>query len=466
MFCIECGYKNPDKNAIFCTNCGYPFSHNNEEKASIEKETPVRTEKKRQRKGKKLLLIALISLCIIGTGSYFAINYMTDPMKKFTALENAVMEGEQTQFIDGVSFDENILLDETSYFEWMKTEEWDDVKLELLSIFKREMNVEEPTRFTAFSIEDEPLFYVDVTPYVFGLFHTYEVHAAPTKLLVPEDYLTLQVKIADESFDLTKMKKGETVLEVYPGVYPFEAVSTEDDEIVYDEKLLIEPYASLFIPITDGRVTYTFATAPSYDSAVLYINGKKSDYTLKALMEDGTLKARDIQTLHAEWTAKDGKITRSNTIYMDEMGESDTLSFEFDERNTSTLQTKDEKLLDIGSFILSFRDAYEDSVNEGNYQYIARFLQDGSEVEKELIQFVDDMNQASYYYDFKLNTVTDVKKKKDNMYEVKTNETFVFHDDDGLVYDYDRDKRYHVKEKDETYEIIKIDYIDTKKKVR
>ena len=76
------------------------------------------------------------------------------------------------------------------------------------------------------------------------------------------------------------------------------------------------------------------------------------------------------------------------------------------------------------------------------------------------------MNQASYYYDFKLNTVTDVKKKKDNMYEVKTNETFVFHDDDGLVYDYDRDKRYHVKEKDETYEIINIDYIDTKKKVR
>lgn len=40
---------------------------------------------------------------------------------------------------------------------------------------------------------------------------------------------------------------------MYPGVYPFEAVSTEDDKIVYDEKLLIELYASLFIPITDGR---------------------------------------------------------------------------------------------------------------------------------------------------------------------------------------------------------------------
>lgn len=52
------------------------------------------------------------------------------------------------------------------------------------------MHVEEPIKFTAFSIEDEPLFYVDVTPHVFELFHTYEVHAAPTKLLVPEDYLT------------------------------------------------------------------------------------------------------------------------------------------------------------------------------------------------------------------------------------------------------------------------------------
>src|SRR5699024_9242636 len=134
-------------------------------------------------------------------------------------------------------------------------------------------------------------------------------------------------KIADESFDLTKMKKGETVLEVYPGVYPFEAVSTEDDEIVYDEKLLIEPYASLFIPITDGRVTYTFAAAPSYDSAVLYINVKKSDYTLIALMEDCTLESRDIQTFQAECTSKYCNISRSNKFYYDEMCVSDTLSF-------------------------------------------------------------------------------------------------------------------------------------------
>src|SRR5699024_12527145 len=100
-----------------------------------------------------------------------------------------------------------------------------------------------------------------------------------------------------------------------------------------------------------------------------------------------------------------------NTIYLKDSNEKDKLNFDFDERNTSELKTDNEKEMDVGSFVLSFRDAYEDAVNTGDYWYIERFLQPNSEVESGLKQFVADMRTGNYHYNFTVNTIRSEERR-------------------------------------------------------
>lgn len=472
IFCKSCGQEVVDKQNKFCLNCGQELGkdqqidkndlNNTKDHVSTTKSLP----HKKQGGPLKLILGILLAVAVL---LFIAFQWMIpnfDAEVKLRAMDVAISESNVEGFMGHLQLVEEANIDEASYFEYIKEIEWDNAREQLEDYLQTKTSNNAAHQYDVLGEMDNVLFQVVIEPKLFGLYKAMKVHALPSKLLVPDKELAYKATIEGVEYSLNKMKKDEVIGQYYPGTYDIKVTSRNDEKVLYEKTLYIEAFEELYLPIGSSDIKYTFQTEKTYHDAILYINGIKSEYSLADLVAGMLFTYEDDDFFHAEWDDGTGRLVRSNTIYLKDAKEKDKLNFDFDERNTSELRSDNEKEMDVGSFVLSFRDAYEDAVNTGDYWYIARFLQPKSEVEKGLKQFVADMRTGNYHYNFTVNTITSVKKVKDNQYEVDTNEKFIFTDTDGLVYDYDRIKRYHVDEVNGSYEIVKIDYIDTKKKVR
>src|SRR5699024_10634959 len=383
------------------------------------------------------LIVLVIALALI---SYQWVLPKFDAKEKLDAMDLAIGDGDVDEFMSYLQLVEGANIDEASYFEYIQEVEWDSVYAQLDDYLHVKTTSNAPHQYDVLSEMDEVLFEVIIEPKLFGLYKHMELHAIPSDLLVPKKKLAYNAIIDGVEFPLHKMKKDDVIGQYYPGTYDIKVAGKKDEEVLYEKILYIEGYEQLYLTIGSSDTKYTFKTEKTYNDAILYINGLKSEYTLADLVEGMLFTYEDDDFFHAEWDDGTGRYVRSNTIYLKDSNEKDKLNFDFDERNTSELKTDNEKEMDVGSFVLSFRDAYEDAVNTGDYWYIERFLQPNSEVESGLKQFVADMRTGNYHYNFTVNTITGVKKINDRQYEVDTNEMFVFTDTDGLVYDYDRIK--------------------------
>lgn len=472
IFCSACGQEDVDRQNKFCLNCGQKLRHHTIDDENDLNKTPANLVLKKESSHKKQegpikivigLLVAVIALSFV---SYKWVLPIFDAKEKLYAMDLAIGDGDVDEFMTYLQLVESANIDEASYFEYIKEVEWDNVYAQLDDYLHVKTSSNAVHQYDVLSEKDGVLFEVIIEPKLFGLYKDMELHAIPSNLLVPKKKLSYKAIIDGVEYPLNKMKKDEVIGQYYPGTYDIKVASKKDEQVLYEKILYIEGYEQLYLPIVSSDKKYTFKTEKTYNDAILYINGLKSEYTLADLTEGMLLTYEDDDFFHAEWDDGTGRIVRSNTIYLKDSNEKDKLNFDFDERNTSELRTDNEKEMDVGSFVLSFRDAYEDAVNTGEYWYIERFLQVNSEVESGLKEFVADMRTGNYHYNFTINTITAVKEINDKQYEVDTNEMFVFTDTDGLVYDYDRIKKYHVDEVAGGYELVKIDYVDTKKKLR
>src|SRR5699024_3080221 len=99
-------------------------------------------EKRKKNPKKKIWSIIAATIIILIIGTYSVTKYMIDPMKKLMKMNEAVEADEQSDFLDFIEFDEDIPLDEDSYFSWIKDNEWDDVHVALQTIFQKGLDVE------------------------------------------------------------------------------------------------------------------------------------------------------------------------------------------------------------------------------------------------------------------------------------------------------------------------------------
>src|SRR5690606_33277503 len=126
-FCIHCGMK-LESNQRFCIHCGQ------ERETTIEQNTtpvythttprsntppPQQRTRKPMTKQKKIVIwtIAII-LCGLFAAHQFLENYY-DPMKSFQALDEAIITNNYENFIDSLTFEENAIIDEESYFKYI-----------------------------------------------------------------------------------------------------------------------------------------------------------------------------------------------------------------------------------------------------------------------------------------------------------------------------------------------------------
>lgn len=498
-FCVECGEKLAE-NVKFCTNCGtkvnsavdeiseetpseehFPNAEQTKEHAAqagqknelttqtqgheqaVQVSAPPLTKEQLKARKKRNIFIAAIAILLLALfGVHKGLAHYFDPMNELKALDDAITNNDAQTFLSYIEFADDALLDEASYFDYIKKEVWADyMKPQLRSIIENNQDNANPLDEEIYDAHGEAIIKVKKAKKIF-LYPTYHLVAIPTELHGVSNLPDTTVTILEQEFSLAQ---EETILtKIYQGNYDIKATANNEyGAFEYEDTILVESYPTDFLDIEFATYTADIYYDDTYADAILYINGKSTEKKLKELETLGPLPADAQMKLYAVWKDREGNELLSKSI---EISDTDdlygSLYFEFDERNRLLANDLDHE--EVGQFILEFREAYEDAVNYVDFAFIQDYLKPGSAAEKGLREFVKDMEDGYYYYEFLENTVISVKEKGKNKYEVKTNEKFEFTDDDWKRYAYDRDKLYHVELVDDRWQIVKIDYLDTKKK--
>lgn len=500
MFCTNCGTEIKDKTLQFCINCGaslekeatrpeeptqltsasatsLPTNEDESIESVVQQTAPVQGEEKEdigvkqtvakdpgKSKRNKIFLsiLAIFLLALFGTYKWFE-NYY-NPMNELIAMDKAIKSNQQASFLAYITTDDDVYMDEKAYFTYLKEEEWDTVKRQYESIIQTNKSTLSALGQEVISEEGEVLFYVKEKKHLYGLFKGYTLEAVSIPFVLTSNMDKTKVKVAGQEIELKKQDKKHDIGEFYPGTYEVEATAKgKYGKFEYDEEIEVYATEKELIDIEFEADSFYVKSAYGFEDAVLFIDGKSTGQKIGDSLEIGPLPIGSNMKLHAEWKNSKGNVVRSNTETISDTGYSTNIYFEFDERNTFQANTKEVDEQEAGGYVLAFREAYEDAVNYADFSYITPYLKDGSHAAKDLAPFVKGMGEGSYYYEFDENTVTDVKNKKDGNYEVYTNELFTFYDDDGKVYDYNRDKKYILETVNGSLQITKIDYVDTKK---
>lgn len=454
--CTECGAKRGEEQA-FCTECGASFiklengSEDAVQQSNLQMTSP--PAKSPMSKQAKILLGVAGGLLLVLFGVYQWMSNYYDPVKVLQEMDHAVIDGDSKAFLKHIEFDKKAMLDKEEYFAFIKKYEWETVKPQLLNMMESKQKA--PFDFTVKSSNGAELYKVKQKKKL-GLFSTYTFRAIPSTLHVFSTMNDTVLTMNKQKFNVKENASLE-IEKVYPGTYKYEAKATnlfgdfkENDEFTVHSRDENELYIEFS--------TETYGIESDQMDATLYVNGKSTEKTLKELKHVGPFPDETEVKMHAEWKNPKGKVMKTKTVTQHDNNWG-TIYFEFGYDGHV-----DDYAFSASTYVLNFRDAYEQALNSKDYSIIASFIEKGSAAEKELKKFINDLDDMEFHYEFIKNDVLDSDLSDDDVYKVTTREKFMYtHYEKGKeeVTDYDREKVYHVKVTDDGYKIAKIDYRET-----
>lgn len=451
-FCTECGAKRAE-GQNFCTECGASFSDSVNVSKAEERQSNTQNPKTPLSKRTKMILAIAGSVFLIFLGVYQWLSSHYDPVKVLQEMDNAITEGDSKTFLQHIEFDKKAIVDEEQYFTYIKKYEWKSVKPQLLDLLESKQQA--PFDFTVKSNYGSDLFVVKQKK-KFGLFTTYVFRAVPSTL---HAYSTLD----DTALTIKKQKftvKENAPLEIekiYPGKYNYEAKAKNlFGEFHEKHEFLVEAKGANELYIEFPTEVYDIESDQM--DAILFVNGKSTNKTLKELEYVGPFPEGKEVKMHAEWKNPKGKVMKTKTVTpADEyLG---TLYFEFGYDDYVEYDS-----FSASDHVLNFRKAYEQALNAKDYSLIASFVEPGSAAEKELKKFINDLDDMEFHYEFTDNQIIGTEMVDDEAYKVTTIEEFTYtHYEKGEeeLTVYVREKIYHVKATDDGYKITKIEYRGT-----
>ncbi|MCF3942994.1 TcaA NTF2-like domain-containing protein [Oceanobacillus alkalisoli] len=461
-YCIQCGHELKE-NEAFCTECGTNQNSAASTPPTVESEkrTVNNAPKKPMSKKNKWLLGIAAGFVVVLIGAHLFLSSYFNPMKNFQAMDQAILDDDVEAFVDQINFDDSALLDEDSYFEYIKDYEWGTIKDQYVDLLEQDNH---PLSKSIYSNNGEKLFDVRQEKKLL-IFNTYSFQAEPATLNVSTNVADTNVAINETELKLEDSEAMETV-SIYPGVY---AVAAEAENhfgsFISETELEVTPSAEKDFMIEFEANEYTFTT--DVEEAQLFVNGEGTGLTFAELEKIGPVPYDTEFELHAELEKADGKVIKTDVLTMDDLG---WYGFEFyfnegEEEDASDAETasSDTDVADdsLGEIVLNFRDAYESALNNKDFSLIAPYLEEGSIAYDELEEYVGDLEDTAYHYDFTSNEIVDVEELAGDEVIVTTNEVFTFtnHLDDKI--DYDRTKEYVLVKSGEAYKIKAIDYVET-----
>lgn len=449
-FCHECG--NPmEENQVFCAECGTPRV---ESQNAVLTETPqgaVPKTKKPWSFKKKLAFISVGVLAIALAAGHYTIQAKTSPDNKISNFLTALESGDDEAVMKEISVSKDTVKNEEIYVAYLKSLDYDVLQANISDgaegIKKDGITrvITDDNGHKIFKLKQEK--YLSMYPMV-------TIEAVPVNVELVTDLPNGKYSIAEKNFDFAK---GEQVLgEFLPGIYPTTASSEgaynssleTDQEIVGNEDVAIE----------FKKQQMMVSLASDKPDAVVFINGKTTKKSVKDLTEIGPVFDGDTVSIHAE--LKDEKSNPVNATGGDQVNLSVGKEVVAEEQKEESVYF-DEATLE--EFIWNFRSAYEIALNSQRYSEVAQYLQPGSVALKEIDDFIGDLGDQYFLYQFYTDDVLDYEVDGNVAY-VTTYEEFDFTNHEYETTNYKRNKVYEVvADKNNGYKIVTITILDTKR---
>ncbi|MGD6803419.1 TcaA 3rd/4th domain-containing protein [Rossellomorea vietnamensis] len=461
-YCTECGAALKNSQA-FCTSCGAKGTQA-EPKTESETETgrvpePAPAPKKPMSKKKKYTLLSLGVIMMGIIAAHLIVSSVLDPSKEVQAMDRAVTDGDSDTFFNYITLEENALINKDHYLSYINESDWDSIREQLVQIISSDSKFDEVVT----DYKGNDLFRVKKGS-ILGLYKTYEVEAVPTQVVLKSNL--------DSTFTIEKikadLKQEEQVdlVKAYPGTY---SITGEASSLFGNMKVTEEVYISnnnnhiSELDIDFPGQEYSMKT--NFPEAILFVNGKSTGKSLEEFSVLGPFPEDEEISLYAELTGDDGKTLKSNQItqYDDVWG---TLHFTFEDSSVASASTdgtdsEEGSGDDAEQRVLDFRDAYEKSLNQHDFDLIADYMLPGSLAEEELIEYLDAMDNKEYTYDFVETSISGTAKINDTTYEITTFEKFIFKNHLGAKTNYEKEKIYTLVKTDSGFKIKFIDIKDT-----
>ncbi|WP_335871140.1 TcaA NTF2-like domain-containing protein [Bacillus sp. 2205SS5-2] len=448
-YCAECGAPLENEQA-FCQACGTK---------GAEKIQPRRPMSK-----KKKVSLAIFGVLVIGlVTSHLIVSSILNPLKTVQAMDRAVADNNSALFMENVELDENALIDHDQYLSYIKNANWENVRPQLVAIMQSDTELDS----IVVDSYNNDLFKVKKNS-ILGLYNTYEIHAIPNKIRLSTN-LESTFRINDVSVDVKSVENPVELTEAYPGTYSVSGETTSLFGTLHiSEEIQVNNNSNHISDIELNFPTEEYHIATKYPGATLFVNGESTDKTLEELVVLGPFPKDKEVTLHAEWTGDDGE-----TLISDQITQNDqkwgSLSFSFEEKDSQAVVDQndsgntEERYSEENQHVLDFRSAYEKALNAKNFELVADYLLPGSEAEEELIDYIGDLQDKEYSYEFTENSITESKNVKEDTFEISTLEIFVFTNHLGEKTVYQKEKIYTLMDSDYGYKIEKIDIKDTER---
>lgn len=449
-YCTECG-KALQNNQAFCESCGA--------KREVEKENSNKKVPKIPMSKKKKVSLSIAGILVIGlVSTHMILSSIYDPMKKIQSMDNAMTGNSEEGFLEYITFDKDSLLDKKQYFSYMNTLDWEDMREQLVTITESDL------KFDAF-VKDQrghDVFKVERDS-ILGLYKTYDIEAVPNQLFITTNMEPATFRIGDKTVSVKDSSEPVEVGKVYPGTYTVKADAANlYGEFSIEDDIEVKPTKSGDSKHSLEFSGDTYAIDTNFPEAVLFINGQSTKKSLQELEYLGPFPEDKEVTMFAELSQADGKAIKSEEVTQHQ-GSWGSLTFVFEEEDENLSADSSDTMEEANQFVLDFRDSYEQALNTRDYTLISSYLLSGSLAEEELVEYIGDLQDKDYSYDFRDNTIINSHEAEEGTFEITTNENFIFTNHLGEQTTYDREKIYTIIKEDSSFKIKKIDIHDTER---
>ncbi|WP_211654838.1 TcaA NTF2-like domain-containing protein [Planococcus alpniumensis] len=483
-FCSECGHK-LDADQVFCPECGTqqqtakvePQQVPVQPKAPVPQQAPKPARKPLTLK-KKVGVTLVVLLAAGGVAGHQIIKANTEPQQKVDAFLQGLYEGDMDSAMGEIIVPKDTVSDLTAFQEYLVEQDLTEFKSRFYEAGSGV--VEDGITRVVLHENGTELFKVKESKFI-GMYPGIEIEAIPMNVELASDVEGMEFILGDESVATVN---GELPLGQYlPGVYDC-SLSMKNGEV---EKIVESECG-----ITEGdEVLLDFNLKDmgveiwsNDEEAIVYINEKSTGKTVKDLPFVGPVDAEETIKLFAERKTEKGDVEQSEVIEaaagsfvqlpiysaVAEDEEKEKAEEKEDEKESEeaaeeevaeeeTAESVNEEQLQ--TFIADFRSAYEISLNAKDFSVVDEYLKEGSVARKELVDFIGNIGDDYYMYEFWIDEAVGVEILEDKAF-VTTYEEFDFTNHLGEVTNYKRSKKYEVQGTDSgDLKISRIDIIDT-----
>lgn len=474
-FCQECGNR-LEENQAFCAECGTSVQQTvKEEKApgvtQTGPATPVPPKAKKPMTFKKKILVSLVSMLIIGLiAGHYVIQAKTSPQDKIDAFLSALSADDAKAAMAAIEIPQGTEKNEQVFMSYLNEQNMNDLQTRMYEAASEVIGDGIPRNVTHENGTD--LFRISKNTFI-GIYPVINIEVIPVEAKLTTDLKSGEYQLGNKTIDLGKENELGSYL---PGIYPssFTAKSGKVMHKMEQEQPLVGGEEVVIELISDTLMVKVWSNDPK---SIVYLNGESTGKTIEELPMIGPISDEEEIKVYVERKGEKGAIQKSEEItasagdfaelpiYSSETGSGkvagDTTDTEekVEEEPEKTSVFQEDQLI---VFIQDFRSSYENALNNKDFSQVDSYLMKDSLARKELVEFIGDLGNDYFLYEFNTDQVTATDIQGEKAF-VTTYEEFDFTNHLGEILNYERNKEYELVLEGTEYKISKINILETNK---